>query len=310
VPSLCCEVEVTVLACTISGGSTEAQASSANSWFPDSTTAEAADWNGVGATVLAEGQAIAAGETQHFAITIHARVAAGVTGTSAADCTLDDSETGTGFLNRAILTASGASATKSDCSQPVSPSFTKELDGALLPGLDDNEYVVSYTLTAKNDTALDLYYDLSDTLGFASGVIVTSASVTGPDGLVAGWDGSATTLITSGRPLAAGHTEVWTVTVGLLVTAQVDEADLACSPTEGAGHGLFNGAVLSSGSDRFPDSACAPVLPQLPTLPFDPPTLAYTGAQPSGWLLAGLALLGGGLLLVAFRTRRTGRHVA
>lgn len=272
--------------------------------------AQAAAWNGVGSTVLASDEPIAAGASHHYTVTVHAAVAVGVIGTEAANCTIDGQETGTGFLNLATLTAAAASAVKNACSQPVSPSFTKELGDLTAVGLGGADFTVTYLLTAKNDTALDLHYDLTDTLGFASGVLVTDASVSGPDGIVAGWDGAGNPVIATGRPLLSHQTEVWTVSVDLTVTERVTADTMQCLRPGAPGHGLFNAAMLTSGSDEFPGSACAPVPPQLPTLPFDPPTLAFTGAQVIGWFLAGLALIGVGVLLVPFRRRRAPRHLA
>lgn len=273
-------------------------------------TTQAAAWNGVGSTALAVNEPIAAGATHRFTVTVHVAVAAGIVGTDAANCTIEDAETGTGFLNLATLTTAGASTVKDACSQPVSPSFTKTLGDLTATGLDGTEFTVTYQLTAENATALDLYYDLSDTLGFAPGVVVDTASVSGPDGLLAGWNGAGATVIATGRPLASGQTEVWTVTVELTITERVAADTMACAQPDEAGHGLFNSAVLTSGSDEFPDSACAPVPPQLPTLPFDPPILASTGVQAAGWLLAGSALVAAGLLLFPFRRRRAPRHLA
>lgn len=273
-------------------------------------TTQAAAWNGSTATALAADQAIAAGAVQAFTITVNATVAADVIGTAAADCTLDKGETGTGFLNRATMQSAGASTVATACASPAAPTFTKTIDGDIVASGVDDHYTVSYLLTATNASAMDLYYDLEDTLGFASGVVITSAGVRGPDGPVVGWDGAGSSRLATARVLPAGATEVWTVVVDFAVTERVMADTMQCTTPGTAGNGLFNSAVLTSGSDDYTDSACTGIPPQLPTLPFDPPTLPVTGAQVTGGLLAGLALLGAGLLLLPMRRRSVARHRA
>src|SRR5690606_30133787 len=120
----------------------------------------AASWNGAGSTVLASAMPITSAAPQLYTVTVVADVAAGVTGTAAADCTLDQGENGTGFLNAATLTAAGEETVKTACASPAKPSFAKTFSSAVQN--DDDSWAVGYTLRVSNDSDSDLYYSLSD----------------------------------------------------------------------------------------------------------------------------------------------------
>ncbi|WP_157802972.1 prealbumin-like fold domain-containing protein [Compostimonas suwonensis] len=230
------------------------------------TPAPAADWNGTSKTQVVSEQTIAAQAVHVYTVTVNASVAAGVTGTPAADCELQDGETGTGFLNTAVLTSGGTEQPAEDCSHPAKPSFTKTI-AAGQPVASGNDWSVSYTLTATNtDTEQSLVYDLSDVPAFAPGATVLSRTVTSADATVnTAWNttnGAAPTtdVVASGVQLPAQAVDVFTVTVVFSIADDADAADLRCATTgDGSGKGLFNGATLSSGDDEFTDDACADI---------------------------------------------------
>lgn len=285
-----------------------------------------ADWNGglgaTPATLLAEDRPITATGSHRYEITIVAAVAAGVIGTEAADCALDEqSEDGTGFLNRVWLAAGGPEREPREaCASPAAPEFEKSLVDSVKN--DDGTVTLVYELVASNPSEVQLSYDLDDTIGFAVGVGILDAEVTdAPAGVTLeapAWDGVASTRVATGvlLPPGAEGEHVYEITILAEPTLFVEEGDLACVPGT-PGKGYFNGAVLTSGEDEYPDDACAPIpATDLPTLPLPPDdleleTLGLTGTSMAGGLAAALALLVGGLLALRFRGRRpAGRHAA
>jgi len=165
-----------------------------------------------------------------------------------------------------------------------------------------------------NPSALDLVYDLDDELGFAAGVTVLDAEVTGPAGVTPdpSWTGVGTDIrVVTAQPLLAGASHVYTVVVHAQPTLFVADDELACLAAT-PGHGYFNGAVLTSGAEVLVDDACAPIpTTDLPTLPLPPdlPTLALTGTTVGGGILAAFGLLFAGLALALSRRRNAARHL-
>ena len=131
---------------------------------------------------------------------------------------------------------------------------------------DNGSWTITYDLVVTNpDTALAATYSLSDTPGFGTGMTITGATVTMPDGTAGpAWDGSGTDILATDRPLAAGATETWTIALTATVAAAVPPADTACSPQGTPGFGFFNSATITTWSGSEDTSACsAPVFPTL-----------------------------------------------
>lgn len=270
-------------------------------------------WTGrAGGLELADDVLLPAGESHVYTVTARAELAAGVAASDAADCTLGSGETGTGFLNTVELRSGSATRTAEACAQPALPTLVKSLASAPVKR-PDGTVDLAYTVSVTNPSVLELVYDLDDELGFAAGVTVLDVTVTGPAGVVVDpvWSGKGADIrLVTAQQLPANATHDYTVVVHARPTLFVDEADLACLPGT-AGHGYFNGAVLTSGADRLTDDACAPIATtDLPTLPLPPdlPTLALTGSVVGGGLLLALGLLAGGILLSVARRRPAPRH--
>jgi hypothetical protein len=271
-------------------------------------------WTGTatGSVELAADVLLPAGASHEYLVTVRAELAAGVTTSAAADCTLDAAEGGTGFLNTVVLRSGTATRTAEACAAPALPTLVKALTAAPVKRADGT-VDIGYTVTVTNPSALVLVYDLDDELGFASGVTILDATVAGPAGVTVdpSWSGEGADIrIVTAQELPGGATHEYTVLVHALPTLFVADADLACLPAT-AGHGYFNGAVLTSGADVLTDDACAPIAAtDLPTLPLPPdlPTLALTGATAGGGLLLAITLLAGGFLLLMSRRRPAPRH--
>jgi large repetitive protein len=274
-----------------------------------------AGWTGAAPNVeLADDVLLPAGASHVYTVTVRAELVAGFVDSTDGDCTLTAGEAGTGFLNTATLRSGTATREAQDCASPARPTLDKSLVGAPVKNVDGT-VTVAYTVTVANPSGLDLVYDLDDEIGFAVGVVIQSATATGPAGVTTdpAWTGlGATTRLVTAQALPAGATHVYTVEVLALPTLLIDDADLACQ-TATAGHGYFNGAELVSGTEVLTDDACAPIPDSdLPTLPLPPdlPTLALTGAPVGDGILSALALLVGGILLFGMRRRRVAAHRA
>lgn len=223
-------------------------------WTASGPSTEAASWNGAGTTTLASDEPITAGDSHIYTITVHADVAAGVTGTTAADCLLGDGEDGTGFLNAATLTANGESTVADDCAMPVVPEFEKNFTSA--EQNDDATWNVGFTLLVSNpSTSSGLYYSLSDIPGFATGATIESITVAVDGGTASAWNG--TDALATDRLLPAGGTDTYALVFTVTVPVGIDSDVLDC--TGEPGNGFFNAATLTTGNDTLSDEDCGPV---------------------------------------------------
>ena len=170
-----------------------------------------------------------------------------------------------------VLASAAADPQASACADPVSPTVTKKVV-SVVAGSTSGQWVVTYQVTAANGTGTEVSYSLHDQLGFPAGVTVTSTSASrvhsALDGSgatasepIPGWTGTGSgTALASNQLLAAQSKDTFTIVVGATVTSSLAAAATACNAT-GPGHGYFNSAVLTSGSDRFSAQACAPITP-------------------------------------------------
>ncbi|TGO04929.1 LPXTG cell wall anchor domain-containing protein [Serinibacter arcticus] len=167
-------------------------------------------------------------------------------------------ESGGGFLNTAQVWAGGSRDHASACAEPSEPSVEKDVVSVV-----QDKVTGLWTLTTRitvTGGANPTVYSLTDTPALPTGVTVVSATVTGPDGDPAAWDG--TTPLATTVPLGAGEVDVYTVAHVLRVTA-IPAAERECDGTPG--HGLSNAVLLSTGAGPADeDDACAPVTELVP----------------------------------------------
>ena len=146
---------------------------------------------------------------------------------------------------------------------------------------DDGSWTITYDLVVTNpDTDLAATYSLSDTPAFGTGMTITGAAVTMPDGTAGpAWDGSGTNILATDRPLAAGATETWTIALTATIASTVPPSDTACSEQGTPGFGFFNSATITTWSGSEDTSACSsPVFPTLSK------SGGFRAAAPGQWL--------------------------
>jgi hypothetical protein len=285
-------------------------------------------WNGTTDTTIANAS-VNPLETLHYTVMVNATVL---------DTATDSDRTcaaGGGFLNTATVTLPPEfpDPSASACADPASPTVTKSVVSVVV-GSTPGQWVVTYEVTAANGSGAQLSYSLDDELGFPAGVTVTSTSASrvhsGLDGSgatpaqqIAGWTGTGSgAVLASNQLLPAQSKDTYTIVVGATVTSGLSAVATACNAS-GAGHGYFNAATLTSGSDSFKAQACDPITsppsvnpsPGAPTpgalspqAPASSGLLAFTGLLLSQEILFAAAFLGMGAILVLVSKRRRSRR--
>ncbi len=234
-------------------------------------SSQAASWNGVANTVLADDVALAANSSHSYTVTAIASVPNGAP-TSVTDCPTGSGNGG--FLNRAVLTVAGQDYPDDACATPVKPTFTKSPGTATSNG--DGSWTLTYTLTATNATAIPLYFDLVDDpqATLPSGVTILSGSATGGST----WNPLSNTTVVSGASLAGNSSKVYTVTLAVKVAPSVTAQALDCTVT---GKGLVNSATLTSGKQTLTDDACLSI--PVPTIVHDKTVTSTTQNADGTW---------------------------
>ncbi|MFC6354744.1 prealbumin-like fold domain-containing protein [Luethyella okanaganae] len=220
------------------------------------------DWNPTTASFgLAGGQELAASGTDIYTVHITATVSGEAFDTLATRCSPDGTTENGGFRNTAWLTVgNGEPQPATDCGEPGRAVVEKVSQGSpqLLPS---GNWRVLYTVTVTNSGDKNLYYDLSDTLGFPSGVGIVSSAATNDAGVdTSSWTGlSPNTVLADNKIIAAadGGPTVHSYTVTVIADVQdittISDAECLASTS---GHGFFNGAELLNGTVVTRDDAC------------------------------------------------------
>ncbi|MEP7180462.1 MAG: hypothetical protein ABI775_15345, partial [Pseudonocardiales bacterium] len=271
---------------------------------------------------------IGAATTEHYTVTVSATVTGSAT-TTDRDCTLSADEEGTGFLNAAVLTLGMQGSDSTACAAPGLPTVAKTVL-SVNPGSSQDSWIVTYAITVANATSANVTYGLSDVPGLAAGTEITGASASwinsalngsAPSAAtdVPGWTGVVPAdVLATAQVLPAGSKDTYTVILDVTAPNDIAENLLECS-SAGSGHGYFNAAVMTAGADSFPVTACAPITisgtegtvitPPLTTRPVAPQSgpLAFTGVQVWQLMWTAIALLIGGVALLALIGRRRPR---
>ncbi|MFN8018737.1 MAG: SdrD B-like domain-containing protein [Acidimicrobiales bacterium] len=245
------------------GGNIAVQTATVANTAPGSITPDAT-WNGTSHTTVVSDQAIGAGASHTYRVTVTAKVDGAVT-VGQSDCNLDQGEDGTGFLNGATLTVNGIDSEDQACAPAPNTSMTKALLGD--PVVEaDGSVTSTYAITVTNSGAGDDTYDLADDLRLGDGITVNSASVanTTPGTITTdpAWDGSSHTAIVADEPIAAGANHVYVVKVNATIgtTTTVTQADCTIDSGE-HGTGFLNHATLTVNGQQSQDDACGTVDP-------------------------------------------------
>ncbi len=203
-------------------------------------------WNpAAGATLVASGVAITAGQSQTYTLSFVVSIDGPVLKSTAGNCTDGHTPTESEFFNQVNVVADGQVATDDACAPPPGPALTlsKSVSPTTLTPSADGIYDVVFTLTVGNTGDGPTSYTLTDTFAFAAGVEVLSVDVTSKPAsatLVAGYDGASNNVVAT-SPLPAKSTHTYTIAVKVKVTGVTDEQAFDCSLQPGeTGTGLLN----------------------------------------------------------------------
>lgn len=234
---------------------------------------QAAAWNGLGTTVLANDVALAADSSHKYTVTAIANVPNGAL-PAVTECPTGDGAGG--FLNSALLTVGGEDYTDDACAEPVTPTVTKTADSATANV--DGTWTVEYTITVTNDHDIPLYFDLTDDpqATFPAGVTVLSGSSTP----ATGWDATTVTTLADDAVVAANSTVEYQVSVVVSVAPSVTADALDCTADDG---GLLNRATLTSGNQVLTDEGCASLTP--PTIVHDKSVVSTSQNADGTWTI-------------------------
>jgi uncharacterized repeat protein (TIGR01451 family) len=211
-------------------------------------------WDGDTATTIAEDILLPAAGSHLY--TVRAVIDSGaVTGSDpAGDCTLDAGETGTGFGNSATLDTGVTTADADVCARAWDPGVTKQLNGQPTQQADGS-WLLSYTMTVTNPSAVALTYGLSDKLAFPTGTTITVESAAGRAGsptVASTWDGqSQLQLVADGTPLPPNAVHVFDVTVRAVLPASQASTPGGWGNSATVESGV--GGVITVDADTFAD---------------------------------------------------------
>jgi uncharacterized repeat protein (TIGR01451 family) len=222
---------------------------------------------------LASGALLAGqGAQDVYVITVNVAVNPVVATGTAADCTLQSAETGTGLLNRATLTpAVGGSTTVEACVVvPQAPNITvaKAVSSVPTPAVGvANRYSLAYTITVENNGGAGGVYSLIDTPQFGSSISIVSAAYALNGGasqaLAAGsppWTLATSRSLSSTSP---NNVDIYVVTVVVDVAANASQSSIDCAlDVSETGTGLRNRAELTFGTQTASSTVCA-LVPQI-----------------------------------------------
>lgn len=212
------------------------------------------DWDGASDTTLVEDILLPAGGSHSYSVRVVADSGSLRGSDTAADCVIDGAETGTGFLNRAIVGSTLAQTDAEACARIFDPAVTKLVSGQPTQQADGS-WLVSYTMTVSNPSTIDLSYGLEDELDYPAGAVVTvesAASRAGGPAVVAGWNGGTQLqLVAEGTPLPASAVHVFDVTLRVVFPVGQGSVANAFSNTATVESGA--GGVIRTDADATAD---------------------------------------------------------
>ena len=173
---------------------------------------------------------------------------------------------GTGTFNTATVEFDRGSDSDSDCVPLPSPKveMTKVAEPTTATHISANQYEVSYTITVENTGEGAGSYTLSDTPDFGAGIEIVSLVADSDDATVNSdfWTGDPVDDdVAVDQPIQAGEIDVFTITAVVNVAYDSIADARQCDEQQGAGHGAFNTASLTSNGPATPDSSACVSLP-------------------------------------------------
>jgi len=138
------------------------------------------------------------------------------------------------------------------------------------PTTNPNEFTISYILEVINDGSGTEQYDISDTIKYGLGAVVSSSSVSYLGGIgevlsgidnSANFDGLTDFLISDNETIISGGREEWEVTVVFTVvpTTVTTESEDCILETSEAGTGLLNCAAIGGDVPEDVDEDCSTI---------------------------------------------------
>lgn len=232
-----------------------------------SFVAESPTWNGtgtVGTGTLPVGK-------QHT-VKVFRNVTVGST-TNPADLQCSQQPGGKGLWNTGTVTNGVNTSSDDACTSLNLPTLTLEKTIGTVTQQADGQWVIPYTVTVKNTSAVVGKYDLLDTLKFGTGIVVNTATwagqSTGSFTLPAG-----TAQMATGAVIPANATHTYTVEVKATIGAGIwaNPGKILSCPTDDDADGQVDsdrGAFMNSAALTYPKGtitrdACGE--PSLPTV--------------------------------------------
>jgi len=235
-------------------------------------------WDGRSDTLLVSGQPIAAGSagapTVHtYDVTIIGHVPPEITA-AAADCSVAEGETGSGFMNSATVSSNGVDLDAQDCVRASAMNPRKDLVD--VADLGNGRYTLTYQLTVPY-VGPDTTYNLADQFHFSPAVTVESINTTTNPagiGLNPAFNGVSDTHLADLVPISDGQIHGYTMAITVSVASgTATPADSDCALTGGeSGTGFFNEMLVNSDGQTYTDDACAALSPAVsPPAPVEIP---------------------------------------
>jgi uncharacterized repeat protein (TIGR01451 family) len=171
-----------------------------------------------------------------------------------------------GTFNTATVVFDRGSNSDSDCVPLPSPKIemTKVAEPATATHISGNQYEVSYTITVSNTGEGAGSYTLADVPDFGAGIEIVSLEADSDDATVnpGFWTGDPVDDdVAIDQAIQAGEIDVFTITAVVNVAYDSVADARQCDEQQGAGHGAFNTASLTSNGPGTPDSSACVSLP-------------------------------------------------
>jgi LPXTG-motif cell wall-anchored protein len=239
---------------------------------------------GLGDLAIVSNQtALAPNTSETFTVRATFTVAAGTTVTQR-DCTIG-TDPGTGTFNTVTVTPNIGAPTSDDACVPIpdpNVTVTKNVTSGPTYNSTNDNYTISYDITATNNGNGPGTYDLADTPTFANGTTITNVTVDSTQ-IPTGTVDNPTNPIVNDEPIAAGNTHNYTATITFTVDPGTTTEQRDCTIGTDPGTGTLNTVTVTPNiGDPDSGSDCSPVpTPQIKIIKtlIDGPTATAPGSS-------------------------------